>query len=205
MRKEKLFAVAAAFVLAAGFPAGAVQAARGAVKAAGTAVRETAETDLSETEETSGGLSGEQVSELLDYVKQKWDAGELESREDIRAAIEEGEAEFDIALGDDVREKLTDALEQLDDLGLDHDAVIEKARELYGQYGDGLVKDAAKTLQEQVTGPVSEAVGTAVQEQLIEPAKEVAREAVRDTAQHFWRDLRDSVIHFFEDIFGEKE
>ena len=43
-----------------------------------------------ETETTVKSLSDEELSKLLSYVKEKWDAGEFSDWEDILAAISEG-------------------------------------------------------------------------------------------------------------------
>lgn len=41
--------------------------------------------------EPAKSISDEDFAKLLDFVKEKWDAGELDNAEDIKAAISEGE------------------------------------------------------------------------------------------------------------------
>lgn len=167
----------------------------------------------------------EEVSELLDFIKEKWDAGEFDSREDIEAAIEEGEEKFGVELDEGKREQLAQALEKLDELGLDHDAalslaknlyrdygdeIVDDLQSLYDQYGDELVENAETILKEQLAGPLGDAVKEqlaeplkeAVKEQVVEPAKKAAKTAVKNTAKRFWSDLKDSVSSFIHNIFS---
>jgi len=48
--------------------------------------------------EPAKSISDEDFAKLLDFVKEKWDAGELDNAEDIKAAISEGEKEFGVSL-----------------------------------------------------------------------------------------------------------
>ncbi len=218
MRRCALMACAAALALVTGLcgvPSG--------VSGRGTVLTAQAQGSTSEKKKEIPGE--EEVSELLDFIKEKWDAGEFDSREDIEAAIAEGEEKFGVSLDDGKREQLAQALEKLDELGLDHDAavdlaknlyrdygdeIVENLQSLYDQYGDELVDNAETILKEQLTGPLGDAVREelaeplkkAVKEQVVEPAKEAAKNAVKSTAKRFWSDLKDSVGSFFRNIFS---
>lgn len=184
-----------------------------------------AQTQAKEDGGKNNALSQEEVSVLLDFVKEKWDAGGFESEADILAAIGEGEEKFGVCLGDSEKEQLAAAVKKLDELGLDHDAAIAMAKKLYQEhgeeisdnlkalydrYGDALVENAGRIIKEQLAGPVGEALKEelaeplekAVQEQIVEPAKEAALEAVETTAKNFWSDLKSSVVSFFRNIFS---
>ncbi len=190
-----------------------------------TAPVQATETIQEQAETQENTPSSEEVSKLLDFVKEKWDAGDFKREEDIRAAIEEGEAEFGVTLDDSEKEQLADAVSKLDSLGMDHDTAIGLAKKLYrehgdeiadsvkalyDEYGESLVDNAGKLIQEQLAGPVGETLKEqvaeplekAVMEQVVEPAKEAAKEAVQNTAKTFWNDLKDSVISFFQNIFS---
>ena len=140
-------------------------------------------------------------AKLLDFVKEKWDAGELDNAEDIKAAISEGEKEFGVSLDESTRTTLASALQQLNGIGLNHETVIALAQKMYESYGDTLVENLSDALQEQLAGPL----GETIQEQLIEPAKETVMETAKaiaaNTAQHFWQDLKQSVIDFLNHVF----
>lgn len=218
MRRCAMTVCAAALAAAVGFTGISAEASgRDTVPAA-----QAGSTSEEEREEVPGE---EEVSALLDFIKEKWDAGEFDSREDIEAAIAEGEEQFGVELDDGKREQLAQALEKLDALGLDHDAaaeiaknlyrdhgdeIVEKLQSLYDQYGDELVDNAETILKEQLTGPLGDAVREqlaeplkqAVKEQVVEPAKEAAKAAVKNRAKRFWNDLKDSVGSFIHNIFS---
>lgn len=216
MKKEKMVAL----ILAAGlmapsvFPAVPVQAAQ---KNTGAAA--------GEQQEAKHSLTEEEVSELLDFVKEKWDAGEFANEEDIRAAIEEGQEKFGVVLDDSAREQIAAALKMLDNLGISHDTAITMAKELYAEhgdeiatafsslyeeYGETLADNVEKVLGDQLAGTVGKALKEqiaepleeAVKQQVVEPAKEAAKDAVENTVKDFWKDLKDSVVSVFRNIFS---
>lgn len=195
MKGKRLYALAlAAALTAAPFAAAEAEAAENSQ----TAETEAAENSrTAETETVVKSLSDEELSQLLGYVKEKWDAGEFSDREDILAAIAEGEEAFGVTIGDRVKDELASAIKALDSLGLNHDAVITMAERLYDEYGDALADNVMEIAEKELAGPV----GEAIQDRIVEPAKEAAKAAVKDTAQHFWQDLKNSVISFFEGIF----
>ena len=96
-----------------------------------------------------------------DFVKEKWDAGELDNAEDIKAAISEGEKEFGVSLDESTRTTLASALQQLNGIGLNHETVIALAQKMYESYGDTLVENLSDALQEQLAGPLGDDSGTA--------------------------------------------
>lgn len=164
-------------------------------------------------EENGADALEEDVERLLDFVKEKWDAGEFSDGDGIEDALAQGEAQFGVTLGEETREQLADALEKLDSLGLSHETAIETAKKLcraHGaqiaqslqdfcdRYGEELTGNAEAFVREQLTGPLQEAV----KEQLVEPAKDAVKAAVKETARDFWRDLKESVRSFFRNLFS---
>lgn len=187
-------------------PAQALAAGQGQDGETGTAAgslesTETAGTDAENRAEHS--LSGEELDELLDFIKEKWDAGELYGEDSIRKAIEEGEEKFGVVLEDSVKDQIADGMEKLDSLGLDHDTVIELAKKLYREHGDEIAENF-QGLYEQYGSALTKSVEEAIAEQVVEPAKEAAKAAVEDTAKNFWKDLKNSVVSFLKNIFSGK-
>lgn len=156
-----------------------------------------AETD---SDQASYSISQEELDELIDFVKEKWDAGELDGEEAIRKAIEEGEEEFGVSLQDSVKDQIAEGMEKLDSLGLDHDVAAKLAKKLYQEHGDAIA-DSAQKLYEEYGSALTQSVEKTIEEQVVEPAKEAAKEAVKSTARNFWKDLKDSVVSFFKNIF----
>lgn len=159
------------------------------------------ENETADSLSTSHSLSSEELSALLDFVKEKWDAGELEGEDAIRKAIEEGEAQFGVVLQDSVKDQIADGMQKLDALGLDHDAVIGLAKKLYQEHGDKIA-ESFQEIYEEYADELTDSVEKAIARQVVEPAKEAAKAAVENTAKTFWQDLKNSVISFFRNIFS---
>lgn len=99
---------------------------------------DTALDEMITTGELSAALDGansEDVEALIAYVKAKLAAGELETDEDIRAAIEEGEAQFGVTLSDDEINQIIDVMHKINELGLDPSVLLDQAADLYEQFG----------------------------------------------------------------------
>ncbi len=91
-------------------------------------------------------------------------------------------------------------MQQLNGIGLNHETVIALAQKMYESYGDTLVENLGCA-----AGAACRSFGETIQEQLIEPAKETVMETAKaiaaNTAQHFWQDLKQSVIDFLNHVF----
>lgn len=118
---------------------------------------------------------------LLEKMKEKLAAGELETEEDINSAIAQCEKELQITLTDTQKDQITALIQQINQLGLDPDTILSKAQELYEKYGDQLKESADAAIQENVVEPVKEAV------------VEGTKSAIRD----FFHDMVDSIKSFF--------
>lgn len=129
-------------------------------------------------------MGSEEMEKIFDYIREKWNSGELSTREDVERAIEEGCAEFGINLDEKKKEQLADLVEKAKELGLDSDFMKQEAKKLYEEYGEEFVSQAADLLKEQVAEPVKEAVADS------------ARELVKD----FFHDLKESVTDFFHSL-----
>ncbi len=86
--------------------------------------------------------SDEEVAELIAYVKAKLAAGELNTEEDIRKAIDEGEVKFGVTLNDDEKQKIVDFMVKIKKLGLDPNVLLDQAADLYNKFGDELLNKA---------------------------------------------------------------
>lgn len=91
---------------------------------------------------TTGELSdaidsanSEDVEALIAFVKAKLAAGELESEDDIRKAIEEGEAQFGVKLDESEIQQIIDVMNKIKKLGLDPNVLLTQAEDLYKQFG----------------------------------------------------------------------
>ncbi len=87
--------------------------------------------------------NSEEVEELIAYIKAKLAAGELETEEDIRKAITEGEEKFGVALSEEEIQQIIDFMMKIKELGLDPNVLLDQAADLYEQFGDELLTKAA--------------------------------------------------------------
>ena len=134
----------------------------------------------------SGFTLTQEQKQLLEKMKEKLDAGELETEEQIREAIGQCEEELEITLTEEQKEQITALIGKMNDLGLDSDEILSKAQELYEEYGEQIKKSADAAIQENVVEPVKEAV------------VEGTKSAIRD----FFRDMGNSIRNFFTRLFS---
>ena len=141
-------------------------------------------------------IDEETFEEILNYAKEKMDAGELDTKEEIRKAIEEAEKEFGVNLPASAEELIVNGGIMVQKLGLDSETLAKKAEELYNTYGDSVVEELEGILE----GELSEK-GAELKEQLVESGREAATEAVKSPAKNFFSDLMNSVVGFVKNIF----
>lgn len=108
------------------------------------------------------GGDSEQIEELIAFVKAKVAAGGLDTEEDIRAVIAEGEEKFGVKLPEEQVQQIVDIMMKINELGLDPQMLIEQAEDLYSQFGTDFLNNLdldnldTKALEEQVTKQVTE-------------------------------------------------
>ncbi len=110
-----------------------------------------------ELAEAVKNVSNEEIEQLIAYIKEKVANGELETDEDIRAAIKEGEAQFDVTLAEEDIQKIIDLMNKLESMGLNSEYLISQAEKLYDKYGADLVNRADEAISEAVNDAVSHA------------------------------------------------
>lgn len=128
----------------------------------------------------------EEQKKLLEKMKEKLDAGELETDEQIREAISQCEEELDITLTEDQKEQLLGLIQKMNALGLNSDEILSKAQELYEEYG----------------GQIKKSADAAIQENIVEPVKEAVVEGTKSAIRDFFRDMGDSIHKFFARLFS---
>ncbi len=89
------------------------------------------------------GANGENVEEMVAYLKQKVAEGALTDENSIQTAIEDACKDFDISLTDEQKSELIDLMLKIKDLNLDVDSLIEQAQSVYDNLS-GMGFDCAK-------------------------------------------------------------
>jgi len=116
----------------------------------------------------------EEIEELMAYVKGKLAAGELETQEDILAAIKEGEVKFGVTLTEEQKQQILGVMEKIDKLGLDPEKLLDQAKDLYEKFGEEVVNKATDAVKKSVT------------------------ESIGD----FFSEMVDEVVNFFKNLFS---
>ena len=132
-------------------------------------------------EKLSNALSGmddETAGEIFEFVKEKVQDGSLKSEDGIKKAISEGEEKFGVDISEADAKRIVETMEKLEDLGFSGEYVIDKAQELYNQYGADFLDHA----DEVIKGAVQNAVTSA--------------------ADNFFHNLWESAKNFFKNLFG---
>ena len=81
------------------------------------------------------------IEELIAFVKAKVAAGGLDSDDQIRSAIEEGEDKFGVTLTEDEINQIIAIMQKINQLGLDPNVLVAQAEDLYSKFGKDFLKN----------------------------------------------------------------
>lgn len=137
-------------------------------------VLDAAMNELITTGEIAQGENSQLIEELVAFIKAKLASGELETDEEIREAIREGEEKFNVSLTDEEKEKILQVMQKIKDLGLDPEKLLDQAKDLYEEYGS----------------------------ELFDNAQEVVKQSFFDSLTGYFDDMGTRVKSFFKDIFS---
>lgn len=112
--------------------------------------------------------------EVLDFVKEKMESGEIKTEEDIENALEEGEEKFDISLTQEEKDKILEGVQKAKEMGVDPEQLLDQAQDICGQM-------------------VSEAT---------ENAKEAVKESVKNSLSGFFKDMGSRIKGFLANVFS---
>ena len=115
------------------------------------------------------------IEELIAFVKAKVAAGGLDSDDQIRSAIEEGEDKFGVTLTEDEINQIIAIMQKINQLGLDPSVLVSQAEDLYSKFG----KDFLKNLDTDA----------------------IAKEVAKSAASGFFAKIGDAIKGFFAGLF----
>lgn len=115
------------------------------------------------------------IEELIAFVKAKVAAGGLDSDDQIRSAIEEGEDKFGVTLTEDEIKQIIAIMQKINQLGLDPNVLVAQAEDLYSKFG----KDFLKNLDTDA----------------------IAKEVAKSAASGFFAKIGDAIKGFFAGLF----
>ncbi len=109
----------------------------------------------------------EKVDEVFDFIKEKTDEGALSGAEGVKEVLKESEERFNIKIPEDTTQKISGAVENLENMGFSTEKIAEETGKLYDKYG----KDFTEHLEEAIVEAAKDAAGNTT-ENMIESAKE---------------------------------
>lgn len=117
-------------------------------------------------EEALNGASKEDVEEMIAFIKAEIAGKDLNSREEIDAAVRKAISDYNEmkggnwSLSEDEIGQIVDLMVKIKDLGLDYNKLLDQAADIYGKFGDKLSADDLSSLAAQgVMETVKEKVG----------------------------------------------
>lgn len=89
------------------------------------------------TGEVKDAIGDDEVaSELISYVKAQVAANDLNTEEEIEAAVRQGDKEFNANLSEEQIKQIVDVMLRIKEMGIDFDVLAEQADEIYAKYGE---------------------------------------------------------------------
>ena len=128
---------------------------------------------------TEGKLSpedAEKVEQLIAFLKAKVAAGELDTDEDVKKAITEGEEKFGVKLSEDEVTKILGVMQKIKALGLDPNMLLDQAEDMYKEFGPDFLNHVS--------------------------AEEVGKKVAGSAVKNFFSNIGQSIKNFFSGIFG---
>lgn len=115
------------------------------------------------------------IEELIAFVKAKVAAGGLDSDDQIRSAIEEGEDKFGVTLTEDEINQIIAIMQKINQLGLDPNVLVSQAEDLYSKFGKDFLKN--------------------------HDTDAIAKEVAKSAASGFFAKIGDAIKGFFAGLF----
>ena len=102
------------------------------------------------------------ISEAFDFIREKAADGSLKTKEGIERVIDEGRENFNFELDERYVEDIVELINSLEDMGFDSEKIIERARNLYDEYGSSFVDHTDELVREAVKSSLSTIIMRAI-------------------------------------------
>jgi len=97
---------------------------------------DTALNELVTTGEVKDAIGDDEAAELISYVKAQIAANDLNTKEEIEAAVRQGNKDLNANLTEAQMAEIVDVMVKIKDMGIDFNVLAEQADTLYAKYGD---------------------------------------------------------------------
>lgn len=128
----------------------------------------------------------EKAEELISYIKAQIAANNLNTKEEIEAAVRKGNKELNANLSEDQIKQIVDVMVKIKAMGIDFDVLAEQADKIYAKYGDQ-IKAGTFNLEDVDWNDLG--IG----------------KVISNAVGNFFKDAGKSVKSFFGNMFGKKK
>lgn len=150
------------------------------------AALDTALNELVTTGEISDAVGDNaEVEELISYVKAQIAANDLDTEEEIEAAIRQGMKEFNVELSEEEIKQIVDLMMKIKAMGIDFSVLADQAADIYAKYKDQI---DAGTFSIDDVDLADLGIG----------------KIVSNAVGNFFKGITDSVKSFFSGLFKKK-
>ncbi len=130
--------------------------------------------------------SSSEAEELISYIKAQVAANDLDTREEIEAAIRKGMKEFNTELSENDIKSIVDLMMRIKDMGIDFNILADQADDIYAKYKDqidaGTFNISDVKLEDLGIGKI-----------------------VANATGNFFKSVTDSIKGFFGGLFSRKK
>ena len=97
---------------------------------------DTALDELVTTGEVKDAIGDDEAAELISYIKAQIAANDLNTKEEIEAAVRQGNKDLKANLTEEQIAEIVDVMVKIKDMGIDFNVLAEQADTLYAKYGE---------------------------------------------------------------------
>lgn len=124
----------------------------------------------------------EEIAELIAFIKAEIAGKDLNTKEEIEAAVREAAKRYGTSLSDDEINQIVDLMVKIKKLGIDYDTLLDQAQDLYSKFG--------KDIDFNNLGSI--------------PKDEIAKEITKKAIGSFFTGILEGITGFFKGLFGKK-
>lgn len=155
--------------------------------------------------ESSEAADADDLTDLLSYLVGRYIAGDIETREELKKALEEGQQQLGIELSPEQMEQICDSVQRIATQGLgavsgESGSVSSNDGSAVGLDIEGILKEA-DGLSGELDEQIKQAAQEAIRDNVVEPVKEALAETVKMAVRDFFSDMKNSISDFFTHIF----
>lgn len=142
---------------------------------------DTALNELVTTGELASAVgSSEDVADMVAFIKAEIAGKDLNTREEIDAAVREAVADYGATLTEDEIKQIVDLMVKIKDLGLDYNTLLDQAQDLYAKFGDKLTLDDLTNMSNETKGAI-----------------------IKEAVGNFFTGIFDGISNFFKGLFSK--